>query len=117
MSTIGFAYKPSIGLLFIDEMRLTWLTKIEKEHDIFKQLSMLSEFDFYFIKDILVITDPVPVARENWNRKIGIDDLEIECMGSWLAFFSFKELKEEIFLAESLTLPQYEFLKRRIRWV
>ncbi|QTB26594.1 hypothetical protein [Lysinibacillus sphaericus] len=117
MSAIGFAFKPSVALLSIDDMQLTWLPKIEKEHAIFKQLSKVKEFEFYFINDILVIPDPIPVARENWNRKIGINDLEIECMGSWLVFLSFKELKEEFFFAESLTLPQYEFLKNRIRWV
>lgn len=117
MSAIGFAFKPSVAILTIDDMELTWLPKIEEEHAIFKQLKMTNEFDFYFINDILVIPDPIPVARENWNRKIGINDLEIECGGSWLVFFSFKEIKEEILLADSLTLPQYEFLKNRVRWV
>lgn len=117
MSAIGFGFKPSVVLLSIEDRQLTWLSKIEKEHAIFKQLTKVNGFDFYFIDDILVIPDPIPVARENWNRKIGINDLEIECMGSWLVFFSFKEVKKEIFLADSLTLPQYDFLKNRIRWV
>lgn len=117
MSTIGFGFKPSVVLLSIDDLKFTWLPRIEKKHAIFKQLEKVNGFDFYFINEILVIPDPIPVARENWNRKIGINDLEIECRGSWLIFCSFKEVKEEIFLAESLTLPQYEFIKNRIWWV
>lgn len=117
MSTLGFSFKPSVAILSVDEMQLTWLPKIEKEHDIFKQLSKVNDFNFYFINDILVIPDPIPVARGNWNKKIGINDLEIECKGSWLAFFSFEESDGEILLADSLTLPQYEFLKNRVRWI
>lgn len=117
MAAIGFGFKPSVGFLTFDDMELIWLPKIEKEHAVFQQLEKVDRFDFYFINDILIIPDPIPIARENRNRKIDVDSLEIECNGNWLIFFSFKETKKEILFAESLTLPQYEFLKSRIRLV
>ncbi len=117
MSLIGFGFKPSIACLTIEEMELTWIHRMDKEHDIFQQLSSVDGFDYYFINDILVIPDPMPVAREKWNRKIGINGLEIECRGSFLVFFNFNEVKEGVIFADSLTLPQFEFLKSSIRWV
>lgn len=117
MATITFAYKPSVAFLSIEDMKLTWLQEIEKGHFIFEQLAKGDGFDFYFINDILVIPDPISVAREKWNRKIVINSLEIECFGSWVVFFNFKELNTEMFFADTLSLPQYEFLKKRIQWV
>jgi len=117
MSVILFGLKPSVGYLNIENMELTWIHKMEKEHEIFQQLSSVEGFDYSFINDILVIPDPVPVARVNWNKKIGINKLEVECPGSFLAFFNFHEVKEGVIFANSLTLPQFEFLKKRIRWV
>lgn len=116
MTAIGFSFKPSVGFLSFDDMKLIWLPKIGKEHAIFQQLAKADGFDFYFIRDILIIPDPIPVAKENWNRKIDIDSVEIECSGNWLSFYSFEKTEKGIFLADSLTLPQFEFLKNRIRW-
>lgn len=117
MSVIGFDFKPSVACLTIEDMELTWIHSIAKEHNIFRKFSSVDGFDYNFTNDILVIPDPVPVAREKWNRKVGINDLEIECRGNFLAFFNFNEVKEGIIFADSLTLPQFEFLKRSIRWV
>lgn len=117
MTAIGFGFKPSIACLTIEDMELTWIHKIDKGHDIFQQFSSVEGFDYYFINDILVIPDPVPSARVTWHRKIGINDLEIECRGSFLVFFNFNEVKEGIIFADSLTLPQFVFLKSNIRWV
>lgn len=115
MSSIGFSYKPSIAYLSIENMELSWIQELDKEHAIFQQLSSVDAFDYYFIQDILVIPDPIPVVRNNWNRNINIIKLEIECNGSFLVFFKFNEVKDGIILANSLTLPQYEFLKNSIR--
>lgn len=117
ISIIGFDIKPSVAYLTIVDMKLSWIHRMDKEHDIFQRLSSVDGFDYYFTNDILVIPDPVPVAREQWNRKIGINRLKIECRGSFLIFFHFNEVSEGIILADSLTLPQFEFLKSSIRWV
>ncbi|WP_010170785.1 hypothetical protein [Bacillus coahuilensis] len=117
MSVIGFGFKPSVACLTIEKMELTWIHRMDKEHNIFQQLSSVYGFDYSFINDILVIPDPVPVAREKWNRKIGINDLKIECRGNFLVFLNFNEVKEGVIFANSLKLPQFEFLKSSIRWV
>lgn len=117
MSVIGFEYKPSVACLNIEKMMLTWIHRMDKEHDIFHQLSSVDNFDYNFINDILVIPDPLPIAREKWNRKIGINDLEIECRGNFLVFFNFNEVKEGFIFADSLKFPQFKFLKSNIRWV
>lgn len=115
MSVIGFGFKPSVAYLNIYNMELSWIQSMDKDHEIFRQLSNVEEFDYSFINDILVIPDPVPVGREEWNRKVGINGLEIECRGNFLVFFNFKSVKEGVILADSLTLPQFELLKSSIR--
>lgn len=117
MSVIGFDFKPSVACLTFEKMELTWIHRMDKEHNIFQQLSSVDGFDYSFINDILVISDPVPVAREKWNRKIGINDLELECRGNFLVFFNFNEVKKGVIFADSLKFPQFEFLKSSIRWV
>lgn len=114
MSTIGFSFKPSVALLNLESMELSWIQNIHKDHPIFQQLSSVDSFDYYFLKDVLVIPDPIPVPRYNWNKNVCIDTLEIECKGSFLAFFKFNKVNDDVLIAESLTLPQYEFLKNSI---
>ena len=117
MSVIGFDFLPSLACLTIEGMALNWIHSMDKEHDFFRQLSSVNGFDYYFINDILIIPDPLPVARERWNRKLGINNLIIEFRGSFIVFFSFNEVKKDFLLAGSLSLPQFEFLKSSIRWV
>lgn len=118
MCLIGFSYEPSVAVAYLDDehLRLKWIHKMDKNHDIFQRLSSVKEFDYCFINDILIIPDPVPVAREKWNRKIGISELKIECKGKFMVFFNCREKKEGFVYADSLSLPQFEFLRSYIQW-
>lgn len=113
--TVMFLRNISIGLLEISTSKFSRLENVGKEHAIFEKIK--PPFDWYFYDNILVIPDPVPIAREKWYKKVGINDFGIECRGSFLVFFNFIEVNDGIVLADSLTLPQFEFLKRSIRWV
>ncbi|MGR3779137.1 hypothetical protein ACT1UG_26465 [Bacillus paramycoides] len=75
---------------------------------------MVDGFDYYYINQILVIPDPIPVARVNWNKNIIINDLTVGCVGSFLAFFHFN-LNQDIIYADSLTLPEYVFLQNTLQ--
>lgn len=112
-STIAFAYNPSIALLRIDTMEFDWITDIKENDKIFKQLSKVNDFDYYYINRILIIPDPIPSPRLNWSKKILIDNLEINCKGNFLAFFNYNNNNNIIF-ANSLTFPEYIFLKNNI---
>ncbi|WP_332238489.1 hypothetical protein [Sporolactobacillus sp. KGMB 08714] len=116
MPTIGFAFKPSAGCLILENMELVWQHQMDEKHKIFQQLSRVEAFDYYFLDDILVIPDPVPVAKEKWNRKIGISNLEIECEGNFLVFFNCRKVEEGFIYADSLSLPQFQFLRSCIQW-
>jgi hypothetical protein len=35
MSVIGFGFKPSVAYLNVDDMELSWIQSMDKEHDIF----------------------------------------------------------------------------------
>lgn len=112
-STIAFAYQPSIALLTIDNMSFNWITNTEENNKIFRQLSNVNSFDYYYINQILVIPDPIPSPRLNWSKKVLINNLEIECNGQFLAFFHYSN-NENIIFANSLTFPEYIFLKNNI---
>lgn len=113
MSTIGFSFKPSVGYLILENMELDWIHKMDKNHDIFRRFSSVKDFDYYFIDDILIIPDPARVVR---NKRIFISDLEIECEGNFLVFFNYHNLGEGLIYANSLKLPQFQFLKSCIQW-
>ena len=112
-SMIAFAYQPSIALLKIDTMQFDWITDTKENDKIFKQLSEVDNFDYYYINKILIIPDPIPSPRLNWSKKIIIDNLEIDCTGKFLAFFHYNNTND-IILADSLTFPEYIFLKNNI---
>ncbi|QAA23526.1 hypothetical protein [Sporolactobacillus terrae] len=117
MAVIGFDFKPSAACLVLENMELVWLHRMDDEHEFFQQLSRVDAFDYFFIDNILVIPDPVPVAREKWNRKIGISNLELECEGKFIVFLNFRKVKKGFIFADSLKLPQFQFLKGNIRWI
>lgn len=111
---ITFAFEPSIGFLEIENMELSWLNNISQNNKIFKRLNPNDGFDYYFFNNILIIPDPIPSPRLNWNKTISIKDkLEIDCKGKYISFFHF-EKNDNIIFAKSLTLPEYIFLKDNI---
>ncbi|GIN71624.1 hypothetical protein J14TS2_20990 [Bacillus sp. J14TS2] len=110
---IGFAHKPSVANLSIETMEFTWIPKMDKSHIIFEQIDNVNGFDYYYYKDILIIPDPIPVSTSNQHKSIIINDLEIECTGSFVVFFHFNLIKGVIY-ADSLTFPEYILLKNNI---
>lgn len=112
-STIAFSHKPSIALLKIDTMELNWITDTKENDMVFNQLSKVDNFDYYYINEILIIPDPIPSPRLNWSKKIIVNTLEIECKGKFLYFFNYNNINNVI-LANSLTFPQFIFLKNNI---
>lgn len=62
----------------------------------------------------MIIPDPMPTTKLNWSKTLFIDTQEIECQGRFVAFFHFEVHKNKVNIAESLALPEYEFLKRAI---
>lgn len=111
---IAFDFEPSIGFLEIEHMDITWLNNINKNDEIFKRLNLTDGFDYYFFNNILIIPDPIPSPRLNWNKTISIKDaLEIDCEGQYISFFHF-EKNDNVLFAKSLTLPEYIFLKDNI---
>lgn len=114
-STIAFAYQPSIALLKINTMEFDWITDIKENDKIFKQLSKVNDFDYYYINDILIIPDPIPSPRLNWSKKFLINNLKIDCKGKFLAFFHYNRYNENIIFADSLRFPEYIFLKNNIK--
>ena len=112
---IGFAYQPSIALFKIDTMEFDWLHDKKENNKIFDHLSKVNNnFDYYYINNILIIPDPIPCPRSNWTKKIFIDNLEIECNGNFIYFLHY-EINKNVILADSLTFPEYLFLKNNIK--
>lgn len=112
---IAFAFEPSIVFLELENMELYWLNNISQNNKIFKQLSKVNDFDYYYINEILIMPDPIPSPRLNWSKKILINNLEIDCKGKFLAFFHYNKYNENIIFADSLRFPEYIFLKNNIQ--
>ena len=112
--TIGFAYQPSIALLEIDTMEFDWIHDKKENNNIFDKLSKIKNFDYYYMNNILIIPDPIPSPRLNWSKRVFIDNLEIECKGNFISFFHY-EINKNFILADSLTFPEYLFVKNNIR--
>lgn len=115
--SLVFSNNISMVLLEIENMKLDWVNNVEKNNKIFDELNYgiksTGGFDYYYINQILIIPDPIPSSRLNWNKTIYIDNLEINCKGKYIAFFYYEE-KENFVLVDSLNFPQYRLLKNKI---
>ena len=65
------------------------------------------------LPNILIIPDPIATARENWNKVVTVCNQKIACVGEFICFFHFDET-EKVILVSSLTLPEYDHVKRGI---
>lgn len=106
--TLVFGRNISVGFLDVATMKMTRLENINDSHYIFKRLQM--PFDFFYHGKILIIPDPIAVARPNWNKIVNVCNQEIECRGKFICFFHFEE-KGAINYVTSLTLPEYKHIK------
>lgn len=108
---IGFANKLSVGFLDVSSMELTRLDNVDQNHFIFTRIQ--TPFDWYYQNDIIIIPDPVPRARANWNKTVYVFDQEIECVGEFISFFHFEKIKEMNYVT-SLSLPEFDYIKKGI---
>lgn len=109
---IVFSSKNSIGYLDIEKMELTRIDNVDKTHFIYGHIK--PPFDWYFHDAIMIIPDPVPSPRKNWNKTITIADQVIECVGQYIVFYHFKDRDDFFTIASSLTLPEFEYLKSNL---
>ncbi len=106
-----FSKKLSVGFLDISTMELSRKENINKDHLLFERIK--PPFDFYYHDKILIIPDPIATARENWNKVVTVCNQKIACVGEFICFFHFDET-EKVILVSSLTLPEYDHVKRGI---
>lgn len=62
--SICFEVDLSIGLFLVADKRLLRINIVNKRYPIFDNIKVPS--DWYFKNNILIIPDPVPIARVNW---------------------------------------------------
>ena len=84
----------SIGCLDIATMNFFRLNNVEKSHDIFEKI--VAPFDFYYHDDILIIPDPIPKEKVNWNKMVSLYGQEIECIGRYIYFFHFDDMSDNV---------------------
>lgn len=108
-NNIFFGANLSIGVLNVNDMELRRVESVNKNHEIFKRISV--PFDWYFHDNIMIIPDSVPKPKKNWNENVNICGQEIECVGEFIYFFHF-EIIENINFVSSLKLPEYIHIKK-----
>ncbi|KGX84136.1 hypothetical protein [Pontibacillus litoralis] len=106
---ILFSHNISIGLLEVSTSKFSRLDNVGKDHVIFERIK--APFNWYFHDTIMVIPDPVSVARKDWNKKIFLCSQEIECQGEFIIFCHMNKKVDKIIQADSLTLPEYQHIK------
>ncbi|WP_071130173.1 hypothetical protein [Enterococcus timonensis] len=107
---IGFANNVSIGFLDVSTMELTRIDHVDENHFIFTRIQ--SSFDWFYQGDVMIIPDPVPTPRRNWNKIASVNGQEIECMGEFIVFFHFENIKGKLNFATSLSLPEFNHIKQ-----
>lgn len=103
----------SIGCLDISTMNFFRLNNVEKSHEIFERI--VAPFDFYYHDDILIIPDPIPKEKVNWNKMVSLYGQEIECIGRYVYFFHFDDISDYVNRVRSLTLPEYNYVEQGLK--
>lgn len=119
MSDIAFFNRPHIAIIWLDVQnpKLVWNHYVERNADVFKKLDdMVKEgFDYYVINDVLIIPDPVSNSQQlNLVDRVYIDGLHIKAK-TFIAFFHIVQKDEGIIFADSLTLPEFNYLKHNLK--
>lgn len=119
MSDIAFFNRPHIAIIWLDVQnpKLIWNHYVERKADVFNKLDdMVKEgFDYYFINDVLIIPDPVSNSQQlNLVDRVYIDGLHIQA-NTFIAFFHIVQKEEGIIFADSLTLPEFNYLKHNLK--
>lgn len=119
MSDIAFFNRPHIAIIWLDVQnpKLIWNHYVERNADVFNKLDdMMKEgFDYYFINDVLIIPNPVSNSQQlNLVDRVYIDGLHIQA-NTFIAFFHIVQKEEGIIFADSLTLPEFSYLKHNLK--
>lgn len=110
---ISFPNSFSIGLLDVEKMQLHRVNNVNIHYWIFKHIE--GPYEWYYHNSIMIIPDPIPCSRKNWNNNIFVGSQEIECNGEFIAFFHFEIKEHKLNVASSLTLPEFEHVRRELR--
>lgn len=111
--SIVFQSKISIAYLDIEKMELSRIDKVDKNHFIYNHIK--APFDWYFHDSIMIIPDPKPAPRKNWNKTITVDGQIIECMGQYVVFYHYEQIGDLYNIASSLTLPEFDYIKSELK--
>ncbi|STD27427.1 hypothetical protein [Enterococcus mundtii] len=111
IETIGFLHEPSIGILYLNDLKPTFVReKFTKKSLVYSRIEEMKEtgFDYTYINNILIIED---AAKKRPVYECMVEDLPLSTQGDFIAFFHV-EIKNNILIASSLTLPNEMYLKR-----
>ncbi|MGE7935101.1 hypothetical protein [Viridibacillus arvi] len=119
MSMIGFSNNPHIAIMWLDAQNpeLSWNHYVERNADVFTKIDeMVKEgFDYYFINDILIIPNSISNSTQlNLVEGVYIEGLHIK-VNTFIAFFHIVQKDEGIIFADSLTLPEFNYLKQNLK--
>ncbi|GEQ62008.1 hypothetical protein VL4N_13860 [Vagococcus lutrae] len=109
---IVFNSNLSVGVLNIISMELTRIDGVNEKHEIFRRI--VAPFDWYFHEEIMLIPDSKPMPKQNWEKVLYLCEQEIRCIGQFVYFFHFEILDNNINFVTSLTLPEYDHIKKGI---
>lgn len=109
---IAFLRNPSVGVLKLDTT--PYPTLVRENFTAFSRLNEMAveAFNYAYINNILVIADTADV-RPVYD--LMLEDLPINTKGNFI-LFAHAERKNGIWLASSLKLPDWQYLKEQFRF-
>lgn len=110
-----FGSNLSIGVLNVVSMEMERIDNVTKEHRIFNRI--VAPFDWYFHDEIMIIPDVRPTPKKNWNKVVNVCEQEIECIGECIYFFHFEIVENKFNYVTSLTLPEFDHIRKGISLV
>lgn len=121
VSMIAFSNNPHIAIMWLDVQNpeLIWKHSVERNAVVFSKIDeMMKEgFNYYFINDVLIIPEPIANPKQlNFVDGVCINGLHIQA-NTFIAFFHIVQKDEDIILADSLTLPEFNYLKHNLKLI
>lgn len=113
IDTIAFLHEPSIGILYLNNSKpMLVREQFTKESLVYSRIEEMKEtgFDYAYMNDFLVIED---TAKKRPIYECMVGDLLLSTQGDFIAFFH-AEIKNHIWLASGLTLPNMVYLERHL---
>lgn len=121
VSTIAFSNKPHIAIMWLDVQNpeLIWNNSVERNATFFTKIGEMVKggFDYYFINDVLIIPEPIPNSKQlNLIDGVYIEGIDIHA-NTFIAFFHITHKDDGIIFADSLTLPEFNYLKHNLKLI